>query len=261
MANVERLFLQRTGWLRSEPLVLVSDLTRRETGTYETILRAIVVGGKHTREAIGEAAVIPSTALSHYLSRLLDLQLVERRIPAIVPLDKRKTSKGSRYFLRDAYLRFYYRFVDPNLHLIEQGLSRRLWASMGDNFRAFVAETFEDLSRAWVLAQAQAGTLPFEPEVVGAHWAPDAQVDVVAIDWKSKRILLGEATWGEGKVGRDVIRELIDKTPKVVPQGGKGWQTQYAFFARERFTDAARDEAGKHGSLLTTLTEMEREIG
>jgi len=142
---------------------------------------------------------------------------VERRAPATVPLPRRHISGESRYFLRDPYLRFHYRFVDPNLDLIEQGLTRRLWESVQDNFRAFVADAFEDLCRAWTLAQAQAGRLPFEPEVVGAHWARNAQVDVVAVNWRPRRILMGEAKWGEGPVGREVIRELVEKTPKVIP--------------------------------------------
>ena len=74
---------------------------------------------------------------------------MERRAPATVPLPRRHISGGSRYFLRDPYLRFHYRFVDPNLDLIEQGLTRRLWESVQDNFRAFVADAFEDLCRAW----------------------------------------------------------------------------------------------------------------
>jgi len=55
------------------------------------------------------------------------LNLVERRIPATVSLKQRRTSRLSRYYLSDPYLRFYYRFIDPNLHLIEQGLTGRLW--------------------------------------------------------------------------------------------------------------------------------------
>jgi hypothetical protein len=50
---------------------------------------------------------------------------VERRIPATVPLKQRRTSKLSLPLIR--YPRFYYRFIDPNLHLIEQGLTTRLW--------------------------------------------------------------------------------------------------------------------------------------
>ncbi len=254
--NIERLFLQRTGWFRNEPMVLISDLTQRETESYEAILRAIAAG-KHTREDIANTALLTPTSLSHYLPRLLDLGLIERRIPATVPLAKRQASKQSRYFLRDSYLRFFYRFVDSNLHLIEQGLANRVWSSINDQFRAFVAATFEDLCRSWTLAQAQQGLLPFAPDVVGSHWAADAQIDVVAINWQQKQILLGEAKWGEGDVGRDVIRELIDKTPKVVPDNGVGWQVHYAFYTRNGFTEAAHTEARVHNAQLQTMAEME----
>jgi AAA+ ATPase superfamily predicted ATPase len=216
-----------------------------------------LAAGRHTREEIAAATAITPSSLSHYLPRLIELRLVERRIPATVPLVQRSVSKLSRYYLSDPYLRFYYRFVDPNLHLIEQGLTRRLWEKMSGTFRAFVAETFEELSRAWVLAQARAGQLPFTPDVVGSHWATDAQVDVVAINWEARAILLGEAKWGEGLVSRSVIRELVEKTERVVPDGGAGWQVTYAFFAREGFTEAARQEAKALGAWLLTLPDME----
>lgn len=97
-------------------------------------------------------------------------------------------------------------------------------------FRAFVGMTaFEDLCREWMLVKARAGKLPMVPEVVGSHWSTDAQLDVVAVNWHDNTILLGECKWGVKAVGRAVIRELIDKTPKVVP--GEGWQVHYACFA------------------------------
>ena len=257
--NIERLFFQRTGWFRNEPMVLVSDLTRRETEGYEAVLRAIAAG-HHIREEIARAVDLPSTSLSHYLPRLCELGLVQRRIPATVPLGRQKSSKESRYLLLDSYLRFYYRFVDPNLHLIEQGLARALWARIEEQFRAFVAEAFEELCRAWTLAAARRGALPIEPEVVGSHWSRDAQVDVVAIDWKKREILLGEAKWGAGKVGREVIRELYDKAPRAVPGGGRAFRVHYIFFAREGFTEAARAEAARRGAMLRTLEEMEPEL-
>ncbi len=254
--NVERLFLQRTGWFRTEPLVLISDLTQRETANFEAILKALAAG-RHSREDIAAATAITSSSLGHYLPRLVELRLVERRIPATVPLAQRSVSKLSRYYLADPYLRFYYRFIDPNLHLIEQGLTTRLWDKVSNDFRAFVAGTFEELCRFWVLSQARAGVLPFVPDVVGSHWAADAQVDVVAINWEAKAILLGEAKWGEGLVGQRVIRELVEKAVRVVPGGGEGWRIYYAFFAREGFTDAAREEAIQLGAMLLTLEEME----
>jgi AAA+ ATPase superfamily predicted ATPase len=255
-ANVERLFLQRTGWFRSEPLVLISDLTQRETANFEAILKALAAG-RHGREEIAAATAITPSSLSHYLPRLMELRLVERRIPATVPLAQRAVSKLSRYHLADPYLRFYYRFIDPNLHLIEQQLTNRLWEKLSGTVRVFVAETLEELSRAWVIAQAQADRLPFTPDAVGSHWAADAQVDVVAINWGARAILLGEAKWGEGLVGGNVVRELVEKTGRVVPDGGAGWQIFYAFFAREGFTEVARQEASQVGAWLVTLQEME----
>ena len=73
----------------------------------------------------------------------------------------------------DPYLRFHYRFIELNLHLIEQGFSQKLWAAVQEQFRAFVAETFEELARAWVTQKARVGALPLAPDVVGSHWSKD----------------------------------------------------------------------------------------
>jgi AAA+ ATPase superfamily predicted ATPase len=262
-ANVQRLFLQRTGWFRNEPLVLISDLTRRESTSFEAILRALAAGN-HTREDIAAASAITSPSLSHYLPRLIELNLVERRIPATVPLKQRRTSRLSRYYLSDPYLRFYHRFIDPNLHLIEQGLTSRLWQMMEDNFRAFVALTFEELCRVWTLAQAQVNRLPFTPDVVGSHWATDVQVDVVAIAWREKCILLAECKWGVEDVGCSVVRELVEeKTPRVLAalsDGGEGWAVHYALFARTGFTEAAKAEAAQHNAILVNLATLDRDL-
>ncbi len=259
--NVERLFLQRTGWFRNEPLVLISDLTQRETTNYEAVLKAIA-DGRHSREDIAAFTAIPSPSLSHYLPRLLKLGLIERRVPATVPLKQLKTSKQSRYHLSDPFLRFYYRFVDPNLHLIERGLTHRLWQMLQDNFRAFVALTFEEVCHEWTLKQAQAGRLPFAPDNVGSHWSREVQVDVVAIGWKQKQILLGECKWGDRPVSRSVVTELVQKkTPKVLaglPDEGAGWTVHYVLFGRSEFTEAAQAEAAGAGARLLTLEQLER---
>ena len=55
----------------------------------------------------------------------------------------------SRYYLHDPYLRFYFRFIEPNLETIELELTDLLWERIGEQFRAFVGLTaFEGLCRA-----------------------------------------------------------------------------------------------------------------
>ena len=102
-------------------------------------------------------------------------------------------------------------------------------------------------------------TEPFAPEIVGSHWAADAQVDVVALNWRDRVILLGECKWGSSPVGRSVVRELVDKAPKVIP--GHDWQVHQAFFARAGFTDAARAEAEAKGAFLVDLTTLDQDLG
>jgi len=262
-ANLKNLFMRRTGLFRSEPFILIGDVIQRETQTYEAILKAIATG-QRTPTEIGNTLDLPASYLSPYLKQLEALRLVERRVPATVPRDKRRVSRKSRYQLADPYLRFYFRFIASNLDLVEQELSDVLWERISDQFRAFVGATaFEDLCREWVLTQARARRLPMTPEFVGSHWAADAQIDVVAINWYDRTILLGECKWGVDPVARAVIRELVDKASKVVPSGSEGspaWQVYYAYFARAGFTEAARTEAATVGALLVDLEMLDADL-
>lgn len=85
-----------------------------------------------------------------------------------------------------------------------------------------------------------------------------AQVDVVAINWRDKTILLGECKWGVDAVGQPVIRELVEKTPKVVP--GEDWKVHYAYFARAGFSNTAQEEAHKFNAILIDLETLDDDL-
>ncbi len=69
---------------------------------------------------------------------------------------------------------------------MDGGLPHRLWQMIADNFRAFVALTFEEICLAWLVTQAQQENLPFAADNVGAHWSKTVQVDVAAINWREQ---------------------------------------------------------------------------
>jgi len=106
------------------------------------------------------------------------------------------------------------------LKLIEQGQVDALWKR--------------------VSSQARLGKLAFSPDIVGSHWAVDAQVNVVAVNWQEKTILLGECMWGTEAVGRSVVRELVEKQATAAP--GSEWQAYYALFSQAGFTEPALKE-------------------
>jgi hypothetical protein len=231
---------------------------RREVQTYESILRSIAEGA-HSPHEIGSKLEQPSSYLSHYLKQLEKLHLIERRLPALLPPEKRATSKQSRYHLKDPYLRFYFRFIAPNLDAIERDLPELLWERIAEQFRAFIGMTaFEDLAREWVLARARAGKLGFLPEIVGSHWTTAAQIDVVAANWRDRILLLGECKWGTDPVRRPMILELEEKARTVIP--ADDWRVRYVYFGRGGFTEAAREEGKRLNAELIDLARLASDL-
>jgi hypothetical protein len=261
--NITRRIFHPTGIFRVDPLFLLQDQVR-EPRNYLSILHAIGEG-RHTLDEIAMASGLPKQNASTYLGRLADLYMVERRTPVTLPPERRERSRQGRWHLLDPYLRFYFRFVAPNQRALELELMDAVWSDVKAQLRAFVGMTaFEELSREWVLVQARNGRLPFSPEDVGSHWAANAQVDVAAINWRERAVLLGECKWGTRRVGRASLRELVeDKMPKVVanlPNQGAAWKVHYAFFGRAGFTEAAQATAREHEFSLVTLEQLDRTL-
>lgn len=263
-ANVRRHVFRSTGLFRTDPQYLLNELLR-EPQNYQAILLAIAAGNHRVTDIASAAGMQSVKHADPYLARLRELGFIRRELPATVPEPKRSTSRLGRYVLADNYLRFYFRFIWPNQGLLEQGLHNRLWDLISEQLRAFVGMTaFEELCREWMLTQARAGRQSFIPDRVGAHWGRGVQVDVVAVNWREKTILLGEAKWTNSRMGRSVVRELVEvKTSKVLaalPGQGTDWTVHYAFFDRVGFTEAAQAEAEIHKALLVDLAMLDREL-
>jgi AAA+ ATPase superfamily predicted ATPase len=264
MENLRRNLFRETGLFRSDPDYLVGEQVR-DLGNYQSILAAIAGGARQPAEIAEKANLPHRSGADPYLVHLVEMDYVRRDLPVTVPPKKRASSRLSRYVLADNYLRFYFRFVRPNLSLLAQGLHNELEKRIAEQLQSFIGMTaFEELCQEWVLAQANEGKLPFAVEQVGSHWGAGAQVDVVAINWREKRLLLGEAKWRAEPVGSSVIQELVrKKTPKVLkalPDNGDGWTVDFLFFSKMGFNDGALEKAKNHGVRLVDLTDMVRDI-
>ncbi len=244
--------------MMSDPAVILYEQLQ-EPQTYESVLSA-VASGYHQWSDIAKMAGLPETALGHYLRILQELEFIERREPVLA----RANSKRGRYFVQDHFLRFYYRFVVPQLGAIERGYQEAVVAKIYAELRPFLGEhVFEELCREWVWAAAMAGELDFVPEVVGSYWrtyrGKGVQLDVVAAAPREKRLLVGEAKWGRDRVSRRLLPDLVKRSQRM-PQIAEGWATQYVLFAREGFTDALQAEAQAQNAILVSLEQLERAI-
>jgi len=234
-----------------------------EPRNYIAIIEAIAAG-YHALSDIATMSGIDRSNITKYLRVLQELGYVERQVPATVRRPER--SRKGRYVITDPYLRFYFRFLAPNLTFIERGMAGQAISLIRDHLVDFIGtHTFEELCREWVAVQADSGLMAFLPERIGSFWSRQAQdfgelsraVDVIAISWRTKHALLGECKWGTEDVGRGVIRALVAKADKVLPDGE--WTIHFLFFARRGFTAAAQAEAKSVGASLVTLEQMERD--
>jgi hypothetical protein len=48
----------------------------------------------------------------------------------------------------------------------------------------------------------------WSPQVVGSHLSRKVQLDVVAISWQTRHILLGECKWGDDTVSRTTAQQV-----------------------------------------------------
>jgi AAA+ ATPase superfamily predicted ATPase len=260
--NVRQVILAPGSMWVAEPTFLLYDEVR-EPATHLAILKAIGAGN-HSLAEISDAALVSRAHLSAYLARLQELRLVERRLPVTIPPAKRRRARSGRYHLSDPYFRFYFRFLAPNQDELAYHPELVL-ARIREGLRGFVGMTaFEELSRQWVTEQGRAGKLPLAVQEVGSHWSRTVQVDVVAVNWAERAILLGECKWGINAMSRAVVRELLEaKTPKVLkdlPDERAGWRVRHAFFARAGFTDAARADAEARGAILVDLETLDQDL-
>ncbi len=64
---------------------------------------------------------VKSTNLTKYLKTLMDLDILERRVP--VTEENSEKSKRGLYKIKDNYLRFWFAFIYPNMSFIESGIA------------------------------------------------------------------------------------------------------------------------------------------
>jgi AAA+ ATPase superfamily predicted ATPase len=253
----EQCFAPGSIVLTDPALILYEQL--HEPQIYESVLSAIA-SGFHTWKDIARMAGVVESSLGHYLKVLQELELIERRDPIL----SRPGGRRGRYHVSDPFLRFYYRFIVPHITNIERGYVEAAYNQIRSDLRAFMGTyVFEELCREWVIAAAATDELGFHPDSVGSYWGRQrgvgVQLDVVAASERERKLLIGEAKWGEGLVGRNVVTNLIKRSTRM-PQTEEGWDVEYVLFAREGFTEAAQMAATELGTRLVTLNEVEKRL-
>jgi len=246
--NVQQHVLHQRGLLYEEPEYLLR-MELRDPRTYNSILAAIA-GGLTKHGEIAQRVDQRAGALTQYLSNLESLHLI-RRVVSATERTPGKRSVG-RYFIADNFLRFWYRFVLPNLSMLEIGEGARVWEQeVVPRLDEHMGLVFEGVCREYV-RRYWSERLPVTPGgEVGVYWHKDAEIDVLARNEDGSHYC-GECKWSRKAMD---LRDLyeIERKAQTLPED---WRQglRFLLFSRSGFTEELRArEDGEHLVLVDLM--------
>lgn len=242
-----------TGTLFNEPrLLLMEEL--REPRNYFSILRAIAQGRTRLNEITQSAGIGTSNTVARYLDLLQEMHLITRRVPA-TEAQPVKSKKGI-YQIDDHFLRFWFRYVHPNQNGLDLGLADAILEQrIKPDMDHFVASAFEEAAVNFTERLAKSGELTFLPERIGGWWNRSVEIDVLAVNLKEKKALIGECKWTNRLVGSNILDEVQHKAQELMT-----WhdiqEMHFALFSRRGFTPELEERAKSEGVMLFTVDAL-----
>ena len=223
---VTKLVLSPLGVLHGEPKRLLLD-ELQDTRLAASML-AIIGQGCHRISEIAGRLQRPATSLSRPLSLLVEMGYVKREIPFGVSI---RDTKRSLYTIDDPFLRFCFRFVEPNRSRLEDGRIKAAQSDIMSQWPQYRGEIWEDMVRQSISSAVIAG----KRWRAAARWWGKGPVefDVVAQDESDKNhLLIGEAKTKCGP--EDVDRLATDLSFRIANSPfAQGYKITRALFILE----------------------------
>jgi hypothetical protein len=180
----------------------------KEVRTYKKILEAIALGNTKLGE-IKNYIQAKGTDITPYLRNLMEVEFIEKRSPILSSLKSRK----GRYYIKDNFLNFWFRFIYPNLTFIEEGIFQS--KEIRKDYNHYLGLIFEKICKKFLIEKKD--LLPFEFTKIGSQWGKTFQgdqyeIDIIIFDEGGKKAGFFECKWK--KIDERMARNLLVKLQK-----------------------------------------------
>ena len=253
--NLKRLFFRSSGYLYSEPFMLLQQ-ELREPAVYNSIISSVAAGATRLNDIIlkiGEE----KTKTFRYLKVLVDMKILER----ITPFgEDARRSRKSIYQVSDFCYRFWYRFVFNSQAEIDAGIGGLLAEKtvLGEALSAFIGKpAFEQICLQYMMRLNREQKLPFLATSFGKWWGTDSvrreetDLDLVMGNPAEKKLIVGECKWRKEAASKADIENWMGKD-YLLP----GFRDRYyVYFSKGGYTKAAEELAKQNARLKLLKTE------
>jgi len=204
---IKNVFNPNSFLFREPKLLLEEEL--REPETYFQILEAVSLGYTKVVE-IANYSYLEAKDISSYLSILIDLGFIEKEYSI---LDKKRT-RGI-YKMKDNFFNFWFRFVSDYFGKIEINETEEAIQNFKKNFNIYLGFIFEKISKEFLIGNKN--KFPFEFQKIGRWWHKNKEIDLIALNNKTKQIAFFEVKWKnlKEKEVKRIIEKLKEKSKFV----------------------------------------------
>ena len=218
---IKQLVLDEFAPLKNEVEEVIIEAFKREYSTYLSILYAIAEG-KTKLEEIASVAGIKVTSLFYYLNDLSNLLgLIEKQ---------KGLKRKSFYEIKDKFHNFWLRFVYKyagieSADLLCSKILENINTFFGWSFELCIRENFPKIFKNYEKISKYYGYYRKNKK------REVFDIDIVALNEKTKEILFAECKWQSGVNGVKIIKELTEKS-KYVQWHNKERKESFAIFAK-----------------------------
>lgn len=230
----------------------------KDVSTYKEILEAIAFGNTKINE-IKNYTKLKATDITPYLKNLILTDFVER----ITPIFEKPNSRKARYYIKDNFLKFWFRFIYPNLSSIEQGIFNI--DRIKKEYNQYLGFVFEKVSKDFLIFFREK-ILDFEMTNIGGYWGKrrdlpqgknEFEIDLIAVGEDSKQIAFFEVKWREFKNEKDLIRilEKLKTLSQFVSWQNKERKEYFGIIAK-KIPDKIKSDLRKKKYLVYDLEDI-----
>ncbi len=246
---ISDLLLKKGAELFEEPKNLLEYENVRIHAKYNSILQAASAGKENIKE-IEDFTGIDANTMPAYIKRLDELlELLGRKDPVL------GKERLGRYRLKDNFFCFWYRFIFPNQTALNLGNMKIVSDTIKENLNAYVGRVFEEICKELLITHLnkEVGGYVLDFENIGSWWnRPGEEIDIVAYNHKSRKILVGEVKWTNGQTDIAVVDDLMRKSKFINFTG----EYKFLFISKNGFTEKAIKRMNEMQAIYLDLKDI-----
>ncbi len=209
MENIRHNILNKNAFLYSEGNFLLKQ-ELNDVSTYFSILETISKGSTKIGD-IASRLQVPSTHITRYLAKLIDLDILVKEIP--ITESNPLKSKMGRYKFKDRFLNFWFYYVYKNYNQLEINQIDSVVDEIEMNFNdRFVSFAFEDFV-AEDIVYNPSNYIDFMPKKVGRWWNKNEEIDLVVMG--ERHICFIECKW-QNSVNKERVKHQLIKKSRLI---------------------------------------------